>query len=156
MGTWRAYFEHVATFARVLVQSVAQEVELAEVWGAWYEQNMTAGRRTEPSGRDPDPSLAGDDHFRTVVVANALARTVHAASQRCADLEGALAEVVDSCHGLDPLHAETRVRLDDIRARIDALVAVIQESKPDFTIPDPTPTGIDHIHTLLHSDRAPT
>lgn len=50
----------------------------------------------------------------------------------------------------------TRALLRDIRARLDALVLAVQDVNADFTIPAPSTAGIDQLHTLLHTNRAPT
>lgn len=151
VGAWRAYCDHVATFGGLLVQDIAREVERVEVWAAWHRQNMLGGERRVRSGQPPQ----GDDHLVTVLVANALAAEVRAAGQRLVDIEAALAEIVETCHGLDPFHAETRALVGDLRSRVEALVAMVQEVNADFAAPDATPAGIDHVHTLLRSDRAP-
>ena len=152
VGAWRAYFEQVATFGGLLMQDIARDVERAEVWAAWHRQNMLGGERRVRSGQPPQ----GDDHLATVLVANAFADTVRTVGQRRGDLEATLVEIVERCHGFDPLHAETRALMDDIRASLDALVLAVQDVNADFTIPAPRTAGIDHFHTLLHSDRAPT
>lgn len=97
-----------------------------------------------------------DDDLHGVADGLGLRRRPHelpgAALQRSGDLEAALAEIVEACHGLDPLHAETRATSTPASGTSARWSRTSTRTSPS---PDATLSGIDYLHTLLHSDRAP-